>query len=85
MKGYQPNKIPITKDMCELMGFDIDERYHESGNYDWIARRGMIKIHSLDDEVTVILATCGGQTTLDHIKFIHQVQWLYFYLHNEKI
>ena len=85
MSGYPPNKIPITKTMCELMGFDIDERYHKSGNYDWVADKGMIKIHSLNGEVNVFLSTGGGQVLLEHVKFVSQVQWLFFYIHNEKI
>jgi len=71
--------------MCELMGFDIDERYHESGNYDWIAERGMLKIHSLDDKVRVLLRTGGSTVLLEHIAYVEQVRWLYYYLHNEKI
>lgn len=71
--------------MCELMGFDIDERYHGSGNYDWIAERGMLKIHSLDGKVTVLLRTGGSQTVLYHIQYTEQLRWLYYYLHNEKI
>lgn len=85
MEAHKPNIIPITKDFCEHMGFDIDDRYHESGNYDWIACKGMLKIHSLKGVVTVMLVTGGATVWLDHIKFIHQVQWLFFYLHNEKI
>jgi hypothetical protein len=85
MKLYLPHRIPITKLQCERMNFDVDERYHESGNYDWIARRGMIKIVSLNDEVNVILATCGGQTSLEHIKYLHQVKRLFYSLHNEEI
>lgn len=78
-------KIPITKDMCKLMGFEIEERYHETSNYDWIADQGMIKIHALNDEITVILRVGGGAVHLDHIKYVHQVQQLYKLLHNEVI
>lgn len=81
----QMPKINITKDMCKLMGFEIDERYHETSNYDWIAERGMLKIHALDDEISVILRFGGSAVHLEHIKYVHQVQKLYELLHNEVI
>lgn len=78
-------KIPITKVMCEIMDFNIKERVHETSNYDWIAYKGMIKIHSLDGEVKVSLVSGGIITILDHIKYVHEIQQLYKLLHNEKI
>lgn len=78
-------KVLITKEMCKLMDFDIEERVHETSNYDWIAYKGMIKIRSLDGEVNVSLVGGGIITILDHIKYVHEVQQLYKLLHNEKI
>ena len=78
-------KVPITKDMCKLMDFDISERVHETSNFDWIAERGMLKIHALDGEITVILRVGGGSVLLEHIKYVHQVQKLFELLHNQVI
>ena len=76
-------QTPITKETCEQLSFDIQERYHETSNYDWIAEKGMVVVRCLGDEITVRLRIGGGSIILDHIVCVYQLRNLYELLHNE--
>ena len=36
--------IPITLEWCKKLKMDIEERIHPSGNYDWIAEAGGLRV-----------------------------------------
>lgn len=77
--------IPITKEWCEKLDFDVDSRIHESGNYDWTAERGCVRIKSLDGKVTVRVVGGGITSILEHIECVHELQNLYFWLHYQML
>ena len=80
---------PEVKDKCpkwlEKFGFHIDQRIHETGNYDYWADNGLLIVSFLEDEFSVRLRSAGSQTFLDHIKHVHQLQNLYFALTGEEL
>ena len=78
--------IPITKEWCKKLGFEMKERYHETSNYDWIAEKGFIKVHCLDNEITVLFNPgVGTIISLENIKNVHELQNFYYFWHLEEL
>ena len=77
--------IPITKEWCEKLGMEIEKRYHESSNYDWIAEKGNISVKALNGEIFVRFHTGGVVTSLENVIFVHQLQNIYYIWHSKEI
>jgi len=77
---YAP--ISIAEEWVKKLGYEIEYRAHSTSNYDWIAEKGNIKIVSLGDDVSVSLRFGGGRVLLENIRFVHQLQNLYYVLTN---
>ena len=70
--------IPINADWCTVLKMDMEERIHPSGNYDWGADAPRILIRSFKGEITVFNCMAGARTILEHVKYVHQLQNLYY-------
>ena len=80
--GYQEFMLPIPIDLdwCKRLGMDIEEpmRLATTANYDWTADAPGILIRSYKDEVIVFNCMAGARSKLEHIKYVHQLQNLYY-------
>ena len=70
--------IPITLEWCKKLKMDIEERIHPSGNYDWIAEKGGLRVVENKGNVYVSHGAMGCRTLLEHIKYVHQLQNFYY-------
>jgi hypothetical protein len=72
--------IPIDLEWCKLLGMDIEEktRWATSSNFDWGADAPGILIRSFNGVVTVFNCMAGAKTMLEHVKYVHQLQNLYY-------
>ena len=72
--------IPINLDSCKVLKINIEEpmRLATSANYDWGADAPGILIRSFKGEITVFNCMAGARTILEHVKYVHQLQNLYY-------
>ena len=72
--------IPINADWCQILNMDIEEktRWATSSNFDWGADAPGILIRSFKGEITVFNCMAGARTMLEHVKYVHQLQNLYY-------
>lgn len=77
--------IPIDEKWCIRLGFDVRNRFHSSCNYDWIAEMGHFIIRSMDNKVHVSMRFDGYTIGLDHIKFVHELQNIYYWMYGAEL
>lgn len=70
--------IPITLEWCKRLKMDIEERIHPSGNYDWIAEAGGLRVVGDKGKIFISHGNMGCRTSLEHIKYVHQLQNFYY-------
>lgn len=70
--------VELTPDLLEKCTFDVKYSGKNTGaNYDAWATIGFIQVKFLGKDVIVMQSTGGVRSTLDHIKYLHQLQNLY--------
>lgn len=74
----------ITEDWLRRAGQSVHNPTEESANYKFICWIGGIKIVE-NKGIRVFLCMGGVCTLLEHIRYVHQIQNLYFAFYNKEI